>query len=153
MRHTNPDRTAYTNATGAAHVLSGSAASALLAADPRERKVTAAQKEANMADLKCAVENCSYNEQHLCSKGDIMVGGQKACCCGETCCEIFTQRREGTDSFKSSVVHPSKTISIDCEAVKCMYNSNYKCHADHVDIKGCGACDCRGTECATFTEK
>ena len=64
-----------------------------------------------------------------------------------------TQRREGTDSFKSSVVHPSKTISIDCEAVKCMYNSNYKCHADHVDIKGCGACDCRGTECATFTEK
>ena len=55
MRHTNPDRTAYTGATGAAHVLSGSAASALLAADPRERKVTAAQEEANMADLKCAV--------------------------------------------------------------------------------------------------
>ena len=106
-----------------------------------------------MADLKCAVENCGYNEQHLCCKGDICVGGSKACDCADTCCESFTQRREGTDSFKSSVVHPSKTISIDCEAVKCVYNSNYKCHADHVDIKGCGACDCRGTECATFTEK
>ena len=32
-----------------------------------------------------------------------------------------------------------KTISIDCEATKCVYNSNYKCHAEHVDIKGGGA--------------
>ena len=106
-----------------------------------------------MADLKCMVENCCYNEEHLCCKGDIMVGGQHACSCEGTCCESFTQRREGRDSFKSSVVHPSKTISIDCEAIKCVYNSNYKCHADHVDIRGCGACDCAGTECSTFKEK
>ena len=26
-----------------------------------------------MADLKCVVENCSYNKDCLCSKGDIMV--------------------------------------------------------------------------------
>ena len=106
-----------------------------------------------MAELRCSVENCTYNCDRCCCKGDIMVGGQKACCCGETCCESFTQRREGTDSFKSSVVHPSKTISIDCEAVNCLYNSNYKCVADHVDIRGCGACDCRETACGTFTEK
>ncbi|MDE7013318.1 MAG: DUF1540 domain-containing protein, partial [Kineothrix sp.] len=42
---------------------------------------------------------------------------------------------------------------IDCEAVRCVYNSNYKCHAEHVDIKGYGACDCRETACATFKEK
>ena len=45
------------------------------------------------------------------------------------------------------------TCDNGCEAVKCIYNSNYKCVADHVDIKGCGACDCRETACATFTEK
>ena len=28
-----------------------------------------------MADLKCVVENCTYNKDCLCSKGDIMVGG------------------------------------------------------------------------------
>lgn len=108
-----------------------------------------------MADLKCAVENCTYNDksQHLCCKGDIMVGGKHACSCDGTCCESFMQEREGADSFKSSVVHPTQTISIDCEAVKCVYNSNYKCHADHVDIKGCGACACEGTACATFKEK
>lgn len=105
-----------------------------------------------MADLKCAVENCIYNDQHLCSKGDIMVGGRHACCCDDTCCESFSQKREGQDAFKSATCHPTKTISIDCEATKCIHNSNYKCVADHVDIKGCGACDCRGTACATFAE-
>lgn len=114
----------------------------------------AVQKEAYiMADLKCTVENCTYNKQCLCSKGDIMVGGKHACDCEGTCCDSFIQKREGQDSFKSSLSHPCKTISIDCEAVKCIYNTNYKCHADHVDIKGCGACDCRETACATFKEK
>ena len=106
-----------------------------------------------MAELKCAVENCTYNDQCLCCKGDIMVGGKHACDCGETCCESFAQQREGMDSFKSSVTHPSSTISIDCEAVKCIYNSNYKCHADHVDIAGSGACNCGQTSCATFAER
>lgn len=106
-----------------------------------------------MADLKCVVENCTYNKDCLCSKGDIMVGGKHACDCDGTCCESFAQKREGRESFSNSLSHPSHTISIDCEAVKCIYNSNYKCVADHVDIKGCGACDCRETACATFTEK
>ena len=29
-----------------------------------------------MADLKCVVENCTYNKDCMCSKGDIMVGGK-----------------------------------------------------------------------------
>ncbi|MBR1931671.1 MAG: DUF1540 domain-containing protein [Lachnospiraceae bacterium] len=106
-----------------------------------------------MADLKCGVENCTYNMEHLCSKGDIMVGGVHACDCDGTCCESFIQRASGHDSFTSSITHPSHMISIDCEAVKCIYNSNYKCIADHVDIRGNGAGEHRDTLCATFTEK
>lgn len=104
-----------------------------------------------MAELKCSVENCSYNKENLCSKGDIMVGGKQACDSEGTCCESFTERRDG--AFTSAMEHPSRTISIDCEAVKCVYNSDYKCVADHVDIKGCGACNCRETNCATFSER
>ena len=103
-----------------------------------------------MAELKCGVGNCTYNKDKYCSKGDIMVGGKHAVNAGDTCCESFVQKREG--AYTSSLDHPCKTISIDCEATKCVYNSNYKCHAEHVDIKGCGACDCHGTECATFRE-
>mgnify|MGYP000784567878 CR=1 FL=1 len=45
-----------------------------------------------MADLKCVVENCTYNKDCLCSKGDIMVGGKHACDCDGTCCESFAQK-------------------------------------------------------------
>lgn len=104
-----------------------------------------------MAQLDCTVENCVYNKEHYCCKGDIMVGGKHATREDETCCESFAQKRG--DSYTSALEHPSKTISIDCEAVKCIYNSNYKCFAEHVDIKGCGADDCRETSCATFKER
>ena len=66
-----------------------------------------------MADLKCVVENCTYNKDCLCSKGDIMVGGKHACDCDGTCCESFAQKREGRESFSNSLSHPSHTISID----------------------------------------
>lgn len=106
-----------------------------------------------MAELRCVVDSCTYNEDQLCSKGDILVGGRNACCCDETSCESFMQRREGQDAFKSSACHAARTINIDCEAEKCVYNSDYKCTAGHVDIKGCRACDCQQTVCATFEEK
>lgn len=104
-----------------------------------------------MAQLDCAVTNCGYNKDCYCSKGDIMVGGKHAGREEETCCESFVDEKK--DNFKSALEHASRTISIDCEAVKCVHNSNYKCVADHVDIRGCGACDCRETSCATFKER
>ena len=105
-----------------------------------------------MAELKCSVDNCAYNKSECCCKGDILVGGKHACCDDDTCCESFAESKG--DRFTNALNnHPSTVISIDCEAVKCVYNSNYKCTAAHVDIKGCGACDCKETTCATFTEK
>ena len=104
-----------------------------------------------MDQLNCTVENCAYNKEKYCCKGDIMVGGKHAEKETDTCCESFLEQK--ADRFTSALEHPSKIISIDCEAVKCVYNSNYKCVAEHVDIKGCGAADCRETSCATFKEK
>lgn len=104
-----------------------------------------------MAELKCTVENCVYNKSDYCCKGDIMVGGKHAGKEDDTCCESFAPAKG--DRYTSSLEHPSKVISIDCEAVKCVYNSNYKCIAQHVDIKGNGAADSAQTACATFKEK
>ena len=81
-----------------------------------------------MAELKCGVENCCYNQECCCCKGDIMVGGQHADTSRGTCCESFAPNRGG--AYTSSLSHPSKTIGIDCEATKCVYNDNYRCHAD-----------------------
>lgn len=104
-----------------------------------------------MTELDCNVANCVYNKKQCCCKGDIMVSGTHACKVDDTCCESFAQKKG--DSYTSAMEHPSKTISVDCEAVKCVHNSEYKCHANKIDIKGSGACDCSGTACATFSEK
>lgn len=104
-----------------------------------------------MAQLTCGVETCSYNKQKKCSKGDIMVGGSQAESDRDTCCESF--RPEGCDSYTSALDHPCQTISIDCEATKCKYNSNYKCYAENVSIEGCHAKDCKETLCGTFNCK
>ncbi len=103
-----------------------------------------------MAELKCAADNCTYNSDRCCCKGDIMVGGSGARREEDTCCESF---RERSGESVSNSLNPSRTISIDCEAVKCVYNTDSKCHAEHVDIKGNGACSCMETACATFKEK
>ena len=103
-----------------------------------------------MAELKCAVDNCTYNSGRLCCKGDILVGGKNARKEDETCCESFRQRKGNTTS---NSMNPAKTISIDCQAVKGVYNTDCKCSAEHVDIRGCGACDCGETNCATFRER
>lgn len=104
-----------------------------------------------MSELTCGVTNCTYNKDYCCCKGDIMVGGKHADSCDNTCCESFHKR--STDTFTSAVSHPGKIVSIDCEAVKCIYNSNYRCNAEHVDIKGGNAGTSMETLCATFKEK
>jgi len=106
-----------------------------------------------MAELKCGACNCTYNQDRYCCKGDIMVAGRHADTTEDTCCDSFARRREEKDVYTSSLEHKSRIISIDCEAVKCAYNSNYKCIATHVDIVGRGANDSKATACDTFREK
>lgn len=106
-----------------------------------------------MSELRCGAENCVYNFDRLCGKGEICVGGKHAGQSDDTCCESFACHRDGMSSFTSSISHPSETISIDCEAEKCIYNHEYKCTANHVDIRGIAAKGCRETSCGTFREK
>ena len=80
-----------------------------------------------------------------------MVGGKHAEQKDDTCCESFAVKR-ATNAYVSALEHPCRTISIDCEAVSCRYNKNYKCHAEHVDIMGNGACESRQTICSTFSK-
>lgn len=103
-----------------------------------------------MAELRCGATGCTYNKDMYCCKGDILVGGKNAKEQDETCCESFLPKRE--DSYTSAIEHACKTISIDCEAANCIYNANYKCQAEHVDIKGSHACVRGETCCATFKD-
>ncbi len=104
-----------------------------------------------MTELRCEVNNCTYNDSNCCCKGDICVAGVHADEKGKTCCESFSNRKN--DAFTSSISHASDVIGIDCEAIRCIYNSNYRCKAKKVDILGNGAKNSEGTACGTFTER
>ncbi len=104
-----------------------------------------------MAELKCKAEKCNYNKDCYCCKGDIMVGGTHATTSDDTCCESFVENKGS--NYTSAMTHPSSVISIDCDAVKCVYNSNYKCIAKQVNINGQNANTSKLTSCGTFKEK
>ena len=101
-----------------------------------------------MAELNCSATNCCYNEDRLCTKGDILVGGKDAACPNETCCESFS----AAGNYRNACGCGSSNVSIDCEASSCAFNKSSKCTAGHVEIKGSGAVQCGETECATFIE-
>ena len=101
--------------------------------------------------LSCSAQNCLYNEDKYCSKGDILVQGDEAQTACETCCSSFKEAGEG--SYKNSVGTPSATVQIDCTACKCHYNENNRCMAGQVDISGQSACTCNQTECSTFEKQ
>ena len=118
----------------------------------RTHRAALPEKEVwTMTDLKCSVETCCFHDGDCCCRNDIMVGGTKACSCDETCCENFEQQKEG--SARNAAGYPDRMTQIDCEAVKCRYNTNYKCQAEHVDMRGSRAGDRRETACATFVER
>lgn len=104
-----------------------------------------------MPMLSCSAVTCVYNKDELCSKGDIQVGGNNATTADETCCASFKERTSSDSSNAEGC--GCKTIAVDCEAQKCMYNENCKCDAAKIGIGGSSACKCDETMCGTFTCK
>ena len=102
-----------------------------------------------MPNLICSVENCSYNSSHLCSLNTIHVNGSNAIESHSTSCRSFVNHN---DSFSNSASSedPTECTNIECDAKNCTHNENCYCHADGIDVCGCGSHSSRGTECATF---
>lgn len=101
-----------------------------------------------MPALSCSAMTCVYNQNELCSKGDIRVGGSGAKSSMETCCESFKERGEGTMSNSTGCGRTK--IGVDCKAQNCTFNDNCKCEAGDIHISGDSACSCQETECSSF---
>ena len=101
-----------------------------------------------MPELKCTVQTCAHNNDFYCSLDRIQVGGEGAKHAGETSCDSFCERKEG--SCSNSLEMASDCACVDCSAKKCMYNENSKCHAGKISVEGGDAKSSSGTECATF---
>lgn len=102
-----------------------------------------------MTNLECSVASCSYNENRMCKRDNITVGGQKANKPSETVCESFYLR--GTNTMTNLDANgPKKETNIACNAVTCVYNENKKCTAESIQIAGVKAVSSGETECGTF---
>ena len=102
-----------------------------------------------MTKLDCTVTNCSYNENKLCKRDNITVGGQTAIKPSETVCESFYPR--GTNTMTSlDSKGPKQETNIACNAVTCVYNEGKKCTAEHIQIAGVKAVTSGETECGSF---
>ena len=109
-----------------------------------------------MPELKCTVQTCMHNKQFLCDLDKIQVGGNNAKTPRETCCDSFQERKDDSYSnrYSNSYSNLTGTASdlscVDCKATDCMYNCDCECHAGKISVEGSDACQCEGTECATF---
>ena len=104
-----------------------------------------------MTILKCSATKCLYNENELCSRGDIEITGDNAHRADETNCGSFRDR--ATAGMTNSKAHHCgcEKINIDCKAQECCYNENCKCNAGKISVEGGNARRCQETECATFS--
>lgn len=80
-----------------------------------------------MTILKCSATKCLYNENELCSRGDIEITGDNAHRADETNCGSFRDR--ATAGMTNSKAHHCgcEKINIDCKAQECTYNDQHKC--------------------------
>ena len=64
-----------------------------------------------MTKFDCIVVNCSYNENRLCKRDNITVGGMEAKKASETVCESFYPR--GTNTMTNDGSKPNVTVCDD----------------------------------------
>ncbi|BBF45198.1 protein of unknown function DUF1540 [Lachnospiraceae bacterium KM106-2] len=104
-----------------------------------------------MTNLSCDVTNCLHNASHLCELGEIAVKGQNAHEKDNTCCSTFCSTCGPLN--KEEVNDADVKSDISCSATTCKHNKDCRCHADEIEVCGCGADHAVNTACSTFSCK
>ncbi len=100
-----------------------------------------------MPRLRCHVNSCIYYQDDYCSAGRISVDGVRASDTYATRCNTFYEQ----DASNSVSYEPTPEMMVQCDAVKCKYNSGHMCAAASIQISGENHChSSEDTLCATF---
>ena len=103
-----------------------------------------------MSYLRCNVRSCSNNQNELCIREGIKVDGPSADTKSDTCCNSFTQRAENYSNVVSRHTAAEPETDIQCDAINCSFNKDFKCMAPSVYISGAHASMAKETQCSTF---
>lgn len=107
-----------------------------------------------MPRLDCSVKTCYYNKESRCCREGIHVEGADAQVARSTECGSFRARKmDQTDNSCGCPSSPEQCLEVKCDAVRCIYNANCVCSAEHIGIAGNGADHAKDTECASFVNE
>ena len=106
-----------------------------------------------MTILNCSATKCIYNDNKLCSRGDIEITGDNAHRADETSCGSFRDRTTAAMQNSGAEHCGCEKINIDCKAQECTYNIKCNCTASAIDVTGCSTDGCNETKCSTFACK
>ncbi|QAT42954.1 DUF1540 domain-containing protein [Aminipila luticellarii] len=101
-----------------------------------------------MPALQCTVVPCSYNEKGCCCRPSIQVKGQTAHVSTDTACQSFAEKTQNQMISGVQYHSPNQSLSVDCDAHRCVYNKDQKCSAESVAINY----GYSGTECSSFKQ-
>lgn len=99
-----------------------------------------------MPALQCNVIPCSYNRTGRCCRPSIRVNGETAHISSDTSCHSFAERTQNQMTSSISYRTPNESLSVDCDAHRCIYNQEKKCSAEAISITH----GYSGTECSSF---
>jgi hypothetical protein len=115
--------------------------------------------------LSCSAVNCVQNVNGLCAANRIHVTGKGALSSSSTACDTFAEKsftNAVTNMFNMNVAGEIKQVfnrdsialspKIECDALRCNYNSSKVCTANSVQIMGAHANTSLETQCETFIE-
>lgn len=106
-----------------------------------------------MPILDCSVKTCYHNSENKCCLNNIKVEGRSADYSDDTACGSYRQKCGCEASNSNGEESPKKALNVECMAVKCEFNENHKCTAEHIGIAGSHADTMDDTECASFVCK
>ena len=92
-----------------------------------------------MTILNCSATKCIYNDNKLCSRGDIEITGDNAHRADETSCGSFRDRTTAAMQNSGAEHCGCEKINIDC--------------ASSINVAGCSTDGCNETKCSTFACK
>ena len=98
-----------------------------------------------MTILNCSATKCIYNDNKLCSRGDIEITGDNAHRADETSCGSFRDRTTAAMQNSGAEHCGCEKINIDCKAQNCTYNEHCKCSAATIRQSGANAHRCCDT--------
>lgn len=104
-----------------------------------------------MTVLNCSVKNCYYNKNSKCCRDGISVGGTDATIKDATYCGDFKEKKDSvTAKSEHCCGEPESRSDVRCDAVRCTFNDNCKCHAKEITVDGNGATHQSQTVCGSF---